>query len=171
MAKYEFIDSYAASYVAEVKAPAVLKMCRWLEVSRSGFYHWRSRPISATATRRTALTGQVRHFFEESEGTYGYRWIHADLAGEGTECSPELVRQIMRQEGLVPCQPRPFRITTLADAEAAAVMEDLVEPDFTADRPGAKFVGDMTYIHTSWIPAIVAALCVGSGYGRAQVER
>ena len=81
-------------------------------------------------------------------GTYGYRRIHADLAAEGVACSPELVRQIMRQEHLVPCQPRPFRVTTQADAEAAACMPDLVKRDFTAERPGVKFVGDITYIHT-----------------------
>ena len=57
-------------------------------------------------------------------------------------------RQIMRQEHLVPCQPRPFRVTTQADAEAAACMPDLVKRDFTAERPGVKFVGDITYIHT-----------------------
>ncbi|MGP5698089.1 IS3-like element ISAar4 family transposase [Glutamicibacter arilaitensis] len=144
VAKYEFIDSYAAG----PSTPAIVKMCRWLGVSRSGFYHWRSRPVSATAARRQALADRVSHFFEESEGTYGYRRIHADLAAENTECSPELVRQIMRQEGLVPCQPRPFRTTTEADAEAAASMPDLVKRDFTANRPGLKFVGDITYIHT-----------------------
>lgn len=144
MAKYEFIDSYAS----RPKAPAVLKMCEWLEVSRSGFYHWRSRPVSATAARRATLAARVRYFFKESDGTYGYRRIHADLAGEGTECSPELVRQIMRQEALVPCQPRPFRTTTVADTEVAEAMPDLVKRDFTADRPGIKFVGDITYVHT-----------------------
>ena len=54
----------------------------------------------------------------------------------------------MRDQGLVACQPRPFRVTTDADAEAAAGMPDLVERDFTADRPGVKFVGDVTYVHT-----------------------
>ena len=54
----------------------------------------------------------------------------------------------MRQEALIPCQPRPFRVTTDADATAAALMPDLVKRDFTADRPGVKFVGDITYIHT-----------------------
>jgi transposase InsO family protein len=54
----------------------------------------------------------------------------------------------MRQIGLMACQPRPFRITTEADAEAAATMPDLVKRDFTATRPGVKFVGDITYIHT-----------------------
>lgn len=44
--------------------------------------------------------------------------------------------------------PRPFRVTTEADAEGAAAIPDLVRRDFTADRPGIKFVGDITYIHT-----------------------
>jgi transposase InsO family protein len=115
-------------------------------VSTSGFYQWATRPQSATAARRQALIARIQHSFEESDGTYGYRRIHADLAAEQTECSPELVRQIMRQIGLVACQPRPFRITT--EAETAASMPDLVKRDFTATRPGVKFVGDITYIHT-----------------------
>ena len=145
MSKYEYIDSQRND-PAELNP--VTKMCLWLAVSTSGFYHWLSRPQSATAARREALAARIRHFFTASDGTYGYRRIHADLADENVECSPELVRQIMRQENLVPCQPRPFRVTTQADAEAAASMPDLVERDFTADRPGVKFVGDITYIHT-----------------------
>lgn len=50
----------------------------------------------------------------------------------------------MREEDLVPCQPRPFRTTTEADAEAAAKIPDLMRRNFTADRPGEKFVGDIT---------------------------
>jgi len=145
VSKYEFIDSRKCD---PAELSPVTKMCLWLGVSTSGFYHWASRPQSATAARRDGLAGSIRHFFTASDGTYGYRRIHADLIDAGTECSPELVRQIMRQEGLVPCQPRPFRVTTDADVEAAASMPDLVKRDFTADRPGIKFVGDITYIHT-----------------------
>lgn len=145
MSKYEYIDSCRND---PTDANPLYKMCAWLAVSTSGFYHWASRPTSATAARREALTVKIRGFFHASHGTYGYRRIHADLAEEGTECSPELVRQIMRTEGLISCQPRQFRVTTQADAEAAAAMPDLVKRDFTADRPGIKFVGDITYIHT-----------------------
>jgi putative transposase len=134
-------------------------MCAWLMVSTSGFYHWLSRPQSATAARRQVLTARVRHFFAASDGTYGYRRIHADLVEANTECSPELVRQIMRSEGLIACQPRPFRVTTEADAHAAAGMPDLVGRDFTADRPGIKFVGDITYIHT-WAGFIYLATVI-----------
>jgi transposase InsO family protein len=145
VSRYEYIDSCRND---PSETNPVTRMCVWLAVSTSGFYHWLSRPASATAARREALTGRVKHFFTASDGTYGYRRVHADLADEGTDCSPELVRQIMRAESLVACQPRPFRVTTDADAEAAADMPDLVERDFTADRPGVKFVGDITYVHT-----------------------
>lgn len=145
MSRYEYIDSCRND---PGETNSVFKMCAWLAVSTSGFYNWRSRPTSATAARRQTLTARVKHFFAATGGTYGYRRIHADLADEGTECSPELVRQIMRTEGLVACQPRPFRVTTEADAVAAAGMPDLIERDFTAERPGVKFVGDITYIHT-----------------------
>ena len=139
VSKYEYIDSQKSE---PTNHKSVVKMCLWLAVSTSGFYHWGVWPQSATAARREALITRRQHFFKESDGAYGYRRIHADLAAEQTECSPELVRQLMRQIGLVACQPRRFRITTEADAEAAANMPDLVKRDFTADRPGAKFVGD-----------------------------
>ena len=145
MARYEYVDS---QHNELGNTDPVSKMCRWLDVSSSGFYHWRGRPQSATTARRHALSARVHHFFEDSEGTYGYRRIHADLVDEGSECSPELVRHIMRDEGLVACQPRPFRSMTDADAEAEWSLPDLVKRDFTAVRPGVKFVGDITYIHT-----------------------
>lgn len=156
MSKYEYIDSCRND---PAQLNPVYKMCAWLAVSTSGFYHWLSRPASATASRRAALTARVRHFFAASDGTYGYRRIHADLAAEHTECSPELVRQIMRDEGLIACQPRPFRVTTDADAHAAADLPDLVGRNFTADRPGMKFVGDITYIHT-WAGFIYLATVI-----------
>jgi len=156
VSRYEYIDSQRAD---PAETNPVYKMCAWLVVSTSGFYHWLSRPQSATAARRQALTARVNHFFTDTKGTYGYRRIHADLVDEGTQCSPELVRQIMRSEGLVACQPRPFRITTEADAQAAQGMPDLVGRDFTADRPGVKFVGDITYIH-SWAGFIYLATVI-----------
>lgn len=145
MAKYEFIDSYVAD---ESSVVPITDRCRWLEVSTSGFYHWKSRPQSATTKRRAALAQRIRVFFKLSHGTYGYRRIHADLLAAQIECSPELVRSVMREEDLVPCQPRPFRVTTDSDPNGELIVPDLLERNFSADRPGVKFVGDITYIHT-----------------------
>ena len=94
MAKYEFIDSHVPG---DSETAPVIDRCRWLEVSTSGFYNWRSRPQSATSKRREFLAQQIRVFFDAAHGTYGYRRIHVDLRAAGVECSPELVRSM---EGL-----------------------------------------------------------------------
>ena len=60
----------------------------------------------------------MKHFFAASDGTYGYRRIHADLADEHTECSPELVRQIMR-DGAAPAAARAQAARTLAEMVGA----------------------------------------------------
>jgi transposase InsO family protein len=121
-------------------------MCAWAGVSKSGFYEWQSRPASASAQRREDLKLLIRAVFDDSDGTYGYRRVHAELARGGQACSPDLVRQLMRELDLQPCQPRPRRPTpTVAGGQPAP---DLVGRDFTAEAPGVKLVGDITYIPT-----------------------
>jgi transposase InsO family protein len=154
VSRYEYIDSLDGE---PASSDPVHKMCRWLEVSRSGFYDWRKRPQSATAARREALTERIRHHFTASDGTYGYRRVHADLLAEGSQASPELVRHLMAAQGLVACQPKPFRVTT--DGDDSSDLPDLVQRDFSAERPGIKFVGDITYIHT-WAGFIYLATVI-----------
>lgn len=121
-------------------------MCEHLDVSKSGYYDWRRRPESATARRREELKLLVKKAFDMSDSTYGYRRIHAQLLRWGIAAGPELVRQLMRELGLVPCQPRPKR-WSLTQA-AAGPVPDLVGRNFTAEAPGEKLVGDITYIPT-----------------------
>lgn len=144
--KYEFMESLAIR--DGMYEFTVSFMCVRLHVSRSGFYEWRDRQISVTAQRRADIAQSVVLVFADSDDTYGYRRVHAELARWQVDCSPELVRSIMRELGLVACQPRPWRHSlTTADAGAGPI-PDLVDRDFTADVPGAKMVGDITYIPT-----------------------
>ena len=146
--RYEFIDGEKATRTETGRLKyRVVKMCEWMEVSTSGFYEWLSRPESATALRRQYLTLLIDKAFKDSDGTYGYRRLHAQLARWGVAASLELVRALMRQAGLVACQPRPWR-HNLTEQGPAGPIPDLVGRDFTADRPGAKMVGDVTYIST-----------------------
>jgi hypothetical protein len=82
-------------------------MLTWLGVSSSGYYDWRRRPQTATAARREKLKLLITAIFGMSDETYGYRRIHAVLARSGHACSPELVRALVGELGLQPCQPRP----------------------------------------------------------------
>lgn len=143
--KYAFIHSEEGNY-------AVSSMCRWARVSRSGYHAWRTRAPSARAGRRAELAALVRFSFAESDETYGYRRVHAELLRWGVEVDDETVRSIMRELGLVACQPRPWRpVTTIAGD--AGDTPDLVRRDFTATEPGRKLVGDITYIPTweGWV--------------------
>ena len=67
-------------------------------------------PESATARRRELLKIKIEALFEANDSVYGYRRMHAALARGGEQAGPELVRQLMRELGLVACEvPRTFR--------------------------------------------------------------
>src|SRR6266511_3578636 len=121
-----------------------------LAVSSSGYYEWRSRPESATAQRRERLKELIIDIFDD---TYGHRRVHAELARQGVHCSVELARGLMRELGLVPCQPQPWRHSLTEADPSAGPIPDLLARDFTAEAPGVKMVGDITYIPTweGWV--------------------
>jgi putative transposase len=147
-ARYEFIDVEKATCDEHGRPRyAIVKMCQWLEVSTSGFYEWLSRPSSATAKRREYLVQLIEKAFADSDETYGYRRVHAQLLRWGEACTAELVRALMRLLGLVACQPRPWR-HSLTEQGPSGPIPDLVGRDFAADAPGTKMVGDITYIAT-----------------------
>jgi putative transposase len=124
--KYVFIDAEYDGITAEAgAAPTSMQMCRGLGVSKSGYYEWRSRPESAVAARRELLKIKIKALFEASDQAYGYRRIHAALVPADQQASDELVRQLMRELGLVPCQPRPGR-RSLTEQGAAGPIPDLV---------------------------------------------
>lgn len=159
-ARYEFIDAEKANY-------PVTKMCHWAGVSRSGYYDWASRPASATQERRQRLGLIIEVIFDDSDATYGYRRVHAALARMGEEASPELVRALMRELGLVACQPRAFQPVTTIASDTTAV-PDLLQRDFTAVVPGTKLVTDITYLATAegwlYLAAVVdcaTKACIG----------
>jgi transposase InsO family protein len=147
--KYELIDAEKAT-VTETgeKKYTIVTMCEWLGVSTSGYYEWCDRPDSATAQRRQFLGLLVKKAFDDSDETYGHRRVHAQLVRWSVHCTPELVRSLMRELGLVACQPKPWRHTLTDSDPTAGPIPDLVGRDFTATAPGQKMVGDITYIPT-----------------------
>jgi putative transposase len=131
-------------------------------VSQSGFYECQGRATSASARRRAELATLIEYVFDQSEGTYGYRRIHAQLTRKSVEVDDELVRQL----GLLPVQVKRRRGLTVADKEAGSI-PDLVRRDFTASAPGAKMIGDITQIDTGEGPLFVATV-IGC-YSRAVI--
>ncbi len=146
--RFEFIDAEYAAYREsdDEHVPSIVKMCRWMGVSRSGFYEWRNAPESATAKRRGELALYVKKSFEDSDDTYGYRRVHVDLVAWGVPAGPELVRSLMRELGLEPCQPRPWRVSLTEGDGQEHDIPDLVHRDFTWE--GWLFLATVIDCHT-----------------------
>jgi putative transposase len=145
--KYAFIDAEYAT-APQDEAPTVTQMCEWIGVSKSGYYDWRTRPESEMEKRREMLKLKIKAIFEYNNEEYGYRRVHAVLARSGESVDDETVRKLMRELGLEPCQPRPWRHSLTEQDGSAGPIPDLVNRDFTAGKPGEKMVGDITYIET-----------------------
>jgi transposase InsO family protein len=122
-------------------------MCRMLSVPRSSFYAWRNRAETATAARRRELSVRVAAAFTAGRGAYGCRRVAAQLNRDGHPCSVGLVADLMRELGLRACQPRAYKRTTLP-GEQPVTSPDLISRDFTAEAPGQRMVGDITYLRT-----------------------
>jgi len=126
---------------------SVQRMCWLLGVSPSGYYAWSSRPRSLRAQADEVLLVEIRAIHQRSRGTYGAPRIHAELAALGTLVSRKRVARLMREahlEGV--SRRRPFS-TTVRDGDRRPA-PDLVERQFTAERPNQLWVADITYIPT-----------------------
>lgn len=174
--KYAFIAAQYADHAGTAaQAPTIAQMAGWLGVSKSGYYEWWARPVCASAARRDELKVKIATLFNEFGGVYGYRRIHAELIRAGEQVGPELVRKLMRELNLVPLQPKPYKRTTIAGEPEQAVA-DLVDRNFSADRPGVKLVGDITYIATwqGWLYLATVIDCFNKeviGYAMADHMR
>jgi putative transposase len=122
-------------------------MCRVLDVSRSGFYAWKTSGPSQRKRRDERLRSRIRIVHRTSKRRYGSPRVHAELQAQGERCIRKRVARLMREEGLRAVPKRRFRVTTKSDP-THAVAENLLERQFTAERPNQVWVSDITYIPT-----------------------
>ena len=130
---------------------SVTTLCKVLEVSTSGFYHWlaNSKKASSSAVRDANLISklQIQHAFHRR--SYGTRRHAAEL----TEATGELfgrkrVRRLMRIGGVAAKQTRKFKITTNSN-HAFPIADNLLNRQFKVDKPNQVWVGDLTYLPTA----------------------
>lgn len=139
--KYRFIESHRAVY-------PVGRMCDVLGVSRSGYYAWRERPLSERMQSNTRLLLHIRAVYHESRRTYGSRRVYHELREQGIPCSRHRIARLMRQDGLRAVQHQRYKQTTRPNPRLP-VAPNVLNRDFTAQRPNQKWVADFTYIPTA----------------------
>ena len=139
-------------------------MSELLEVSRSGYYDWRTRaasPPGPRAQRREELSAAVLAAHADSEGVNGAPRITADLRAAGHLVNRKTVASIMADLQIQGVSPRPWRVTTRPD-EHADPHPDLVNRLFDRGRLDAVWISDITYLATGegWLYlAVVRDAC------------
>jgi transposase InsO family protein len=127
----------------------VKRACELLEVSRSAYYQHARGEQSTRGRVDEQLTEKIIAVHAASYGTYGAPRIHAELAEAGHRHGRKRIACRMRAAGIRGKSPRRWRVTTIADPDAAR-RPDLVNRDFTVDaaRVDTRWCGDITYINT-----------------------
>ncbi|MDA0744977.1 MAG: IS3 family transposase [bacterium] len=138
------------------KAFSVERMAKVLNVSKSGYYAWISRPESDRKKERRYLDVLVKTAFETSRSRYGSRKISRALSAQGNPYSRSRVADSMRRQGLRSKVRRKFVVTTDTKHDLKA-SPNLLNRDFETDRPNKVWVTDITYLSSraGWLFLVV----------------
>jgi len=123
-------------------------MCDCLQVSPSGYYGWRDRPVSPRARDNQRLLARIEDIHAESDGVMGSPRIWEELRYEGESCSKNRVARLMQRNGLQGIPQRKRRRKPPSKQRPSGIRNHL-QRDFAADEPNVKWVTDITYIRTA----------------------
>ena len=122
---------------------SISEMCRFFDVSRSGYYDYVKR-IDIPA-KDLPLAEKIKECQENHGKTYGYRRVHIWLERQGIHHNPKTVLRVMQKYGLLSViRRKKYRNY----GEYLHKYPNLLNRDFSAQRPNQKWVTDISYIHT-----------------------
>lgn len=139
----------------------IVRMCRALRVSRSGYYGWLRRPESQRCREDRRLRVEIRAAFRASRGTYGSPRLQAELRSLGWSCGKKRIVRLMQQEGLVARKRRRYRVTTNS-AHDHPIAPNRLARRFQVSSPDRVWLSDLTYLSTrqGWLyVAAILDLC------------
>lgn len=135
--KYQVIFKHKDKY-------SINSMCKFFEVSRSGYYAFLKR--MDIPDRDLSLAEKIRECQEESHRTYGYRRVHIWLERQGIYRNPKTILRVMQKYNLLSVVRRKkFKYVS----EHLHKYPNLLNREFEAERPNQKWVTDISYIKTA----------------------
>jgi putative transposase len=135
--KYRIVQSVSEKY-------PITELCTILGVSRSGYYRYLSRQ---GVDKDLETKERIKAIYEQRNGTYGYRRIEDELERQyGENVNHKRVLRLMQDLGLkaVIRRKRDYRSSYQAAEAAGRIADNLLNRDFTADKPNQKWVTDVT---------------------------
>ena len=143
MTKFAFVSAERTNH-------AVTTLCRVIGASVSGFYAW-LRAIPSHQSRAEAdaeLRGHIGRIFSAKRRVYGSPRIHAELRREGYRHSRRRIERLMRDMGLQASRGRRRTPKTTNSRHDLPIAPNLLGRSFTAERPDAVWLADISYIPT-----------------------
>ena len=119
-------------------------MCKFFEVSRSGYYDYVKR--NGNPDKDADLAKEIRECQRSADNTYGYRRVWLWLAHRKIHRNPKTVLRVMKKFGLLSEIRRRRKWVNLG--QQMHKYDNLLKRQFRADGPNAKWVTDISYIHT-----------------------
>jgi putative transposase len=121
--------------------------CGVLGVSESGYFAWKDRPACRRQNEDMVLLAHIRAQFATSNETYGAPRMYVELKEEGLDVGRHRVARLMRDNNLKALQKRRYKKTT-DSCHGGPVAANLLDQDFTCDRPDQKWGVDISYVWT-----------------------
>ena len=119
-------------------------MCKFFSVSRSGYYAYIKK--IGRPTEEDRLTKMIRICQKKCDYTYGYRRVCLWLKQKGIHKNPKTILRIMQKYNLLSHIRRHRKWNALG--RQVHRYDNLLNQQFHADRPNAKWVTDISYIMT-----------------------
>jgi transposase InsO family protein len=135
VSRFRFVADHRDTY--EVK-----RLCKLVEVSRSGFYAWASRAPSKRDVDNASVLEAIVDIHTRSRGTYGAPRVTGQLRRAGHCVNHKRVARLMAANGLVGVTNR--RKWRRDDDHKGPLAPDLIGRDFTAEAPDQRWVADIT---------------------------
>ena len=135
--KYHVIYLHRNEYPVSV-------MCRFFEVSRSGYYAFVHRLYETD--RDAVLAKHIQECQQRCRMTYGYRRVWLWLKQRDIYRNPKTVLRIMKKYGLLSEIRRRRKWQQMG--QQMHKYNNLLNRQFQTGRPNQKWVTDISYIHT-----------------------
>lgn len=119
-------------------------MCKFFEVSRSGYYDFVKR--YGKPEHDAQFAKEIQECQEKTDKTYGYRRVWKWLKDRNIVRNPKTVLRVMKKYGLLSEIRRYRKWVNLG--QQVHKYKNLLNRQFHADRPNTKWVTDISYIHT-----------------------
>jgi transposase InsO family protein len=123
------------------------KMCKVLNVSRSGYHNYVKRRYILRENDEIIILEKIKEIHKNSRGLYGSPRIYQELRKRGIKINKKRVVRIMQKYGIRAKTRKKFKKTTDSN-HSKPVVKDLVGQNFNTTEINEIWVSDITYIWT-----------------------